>query len=126
MPRQKKRPLEPEMHIVVDIPEELKSELRRKNKERMHRAINRKKVERFVMERLGDRREMELHELAPENVEQFLLLTYVYLYGQDGASGFWIQRNERRTVVQIGPYRFDNHVIVRGKRGDRHGRAKAD
>jgi hypothetical protein len=81
----------------------------------MRRSVTRKKVEQFVLERLGNREEMEMRELAPETAEQFLLLTYVYLYGQDGSSVFRLRRNENRTIIHIGPYRFHNHTILRDR-----------
>jgi len=116
-PRQRRQPHQPEQHVVVDIPQELKEQLRVANLERMQRSITRKKVEQFVLERLGNRERMEMRELAPDTVEQLLLLTYVYLYGQDGSSGFRITRSEERVIVEIGPYRFHNHAIERARRG---------
>ncbi|MBO8162081.1 MAG: hypothetical protein H0Z34_00005 [Brevibacillus sp.] len=112
-PRRKKPPHQPDVHVVVPIPDELKEELRRKNLERMRKAITRQKVEGYVLEKLGNRQEMELKELAPTNLEEFLLLTHIYLYGQDGASSFRLKRNQERCILQIGNYRFDNHLIVR-------------
>lgn len=112
-PRKKKVPHQPDIHVVVPILDELKEELRRKNIERMRKAITRKKVESYVLEKLGNRQEMELQELAPANVEEFLLLTYIYLYGQDGASQFRFKRNEERCILHIGNYRYNNHLIVR-------------
>jgi hypothetical protein len=114
-PRQRRQPHQPEQHLTVDIPGELKRQLRQTNIERMRRSITREKVEQFVLSRLGDRKEMELRDLAPKTMEEFLLLTYVYLYGQDGSSGFRIRRNEERMIIQIGPYRFHNHAVVRAK-----------
>jgi hypothetical protein len=70
-------------------------------------------VEGYVLEKLGNRQELELQELAPTNIEEFLLLTYIYLYGQDGASQFQLKRNQERCILQIGDYRFDNHLVVR-------------
>ncbi|WP_275192213.1 Wadjet anti-phage system protein JetA family protein [Anoxybacteroides rupiense] len=115
-PRQRRQPHRPEKHVRVDIPQELKEQLREANLERIRRSITRKKVEQFVLERLGNREQMEMRELAPQTVEQFLLLAYVYLYGQDGSSSFCIKRSEERVIVEIGPYRFHNHRIVRSKR----------
>lgn len=115
IPRQRRQTHQPERHIVVDIPHELKEQLHQANLERMRRSVTRKKVEQFVLERLGTREEMEMRELAPETAEQFLLLTYVYLYGQDGSSVFRLRRNENRTIIHIGPYRFHNHTILRDR-----------
>ncbi len=112
-PRQRRQPHEPDRHVVLDIPNELKDQIRQANLERMQRSVTRKKVEQFILERLGSRDEMEMRELAPESVEQLLLLAYAYLYGQDGASGFRLRRNEDRLIIHVGPYRFHNHTVVR-------------
>jgi hypothetical protein len=112
-PRKRRQPHQPERHIEVDIPEEWKEQLHQENLERMRRSITRKKVERFVLDKMGERDQMEIRELAPNSVEELLLLTYVYLYGQDGYSAFRLQRNEERVIVRIGPYRFHNHTVVR-------------
>lgn len=82
----------------------------------MRRSVTRKKVEQFVLARMGDREQMEMHELVPETVEQLLLFAYVYVYGQDGSSAFQLQRNRERVIFQIGPFRFDNHTVVRANR----------
>jgi hypothetical protein len=116
-PRRRRLPHQPERHIVVDIPKEWKDQLHHANLERMRRSITRRKVERFVLERMGERDQMEMRELAPETPEELLLLTYVYLYGQDGASAFRLRRNEERVIVQIGPYRFHNHTVERAGGG---------
>jgi hypothetical protein len=115
-PRQRRQPHEPKRHVVVEIPEELKEELRQANLDRLRRSVTRKKVEQFVLDKLGDRDRMEMRELAPETVEEFLMLAHVYLYGQDGSSAFRINRSADRVVVEIGPYRFHNHEIVRSRR----------
>ncbi|MFC5404312.1 Wadjet anti-phage system protein JetA family protein [Cohnella soli] len=112
-PRRKRAPHQPEKHVTVPVPEELKEELRQANLARMRKAITRKKVDAYVQERLYGRSEMELAELVPGNVEEFLMLTYVYLYGQDGSSAFRVERSGERTILHIGGYRFHNHRIVR-------------
>jgi hypothetical protein len=70
-----------------------------------------------VLGRLEGRTEMELAELTPGNAEEFLMMTYIYLYGQDGGSAFQIQRSEERVILQMGEYRFHNHRIVRRAKG---------
>ena len=114
-PRRKRRVHQPAVHVVQPIPEEWRKQLRRENVERLKQAITRKKVEQYVLSRLGEREEMELAELAPTNLEEFLLLTYTYLFGQDGDSAFQLKRSSVRQILQVGPYRFQNHRIVRNR-----------
>lgn len=115
--RRKRAPHQPDVHVKVEVPRHVLEELRSKNIERMLKAVNRKKVEEYVLDRMGDRQEMELKELAPQNAEQFIMLGYVYLYGSDGWSSFQIKRSGTRRILVIGGYRFDNHTIVRKKGG---------
>lgn len=112
-PRRRQRPHEPVAHVVKPVPEELREQIRRENLKRLKAAITRQKVDHYVLTRLGERDEMELLELAPANLEEFLLLAYTYLFGQDGGSFFELKRSPTREILQVGPYRFQNHRIVR-------------
>lgn len=118
-PRRKRAPHQPDVHVTVEVPEHVLEELRSKNLERMRKAVTRKKVEEYVLGRMGERMEMELEELAPHNAEQFIMLGYVYLYGSDGGTGFRIERSGTRRILIMGGYRFDNHTIVRKEGGKR-------
>lgn len=109
--RKKRMSHQPEEHRVLPISEEVREQLRSERVERMRRAVTRKKVDDFVLSRLQDRESIEIAELAPHNAEEVLLLTYVYLYGQDGGSPYWIERNKERIILHAGPYRFRNHSI---------------
>lgn len=118
-PRRKRAPHQPEAHVVVDMPAHVREELRGKNAEKIRKAVTRKKVDDYVLGKLGGRPEMEMQELAPRTVEEFILLGYVYLYGSDGGSGFKIKRNPERQVMLVGGYRFDNHIVQRKEGGRR-------
>lgn len=109
--RKKRLPHQPEEHHVLPIPKELREQLREERLERMRKAVTRKKVDDFVLSRLQDKVSMEIADLAPQNVEEVLLLTYVYLYGQDGGSPYQIERSKDRLILHAGPYRFYNHNI---------------
>lgn len=112
-PRRKRAPHQPEAHIVIEIPEHIRQEMKEKSAEKMRKAVTRKKVNDYVLQKLNGRAEMELAELAPQTAEEFILLAYVYLYGSDGGSAFRIQRRTERQLLIIGNYRFDNHTIKR-------------
>ncbi|MNW48891.1 hypothetical protein D3C74_262810 [compost metagenome] len=110
-PRRKRAPHQAEVHVVVDIPDHIREELKGKSVEKIKKAVTRMKVDDYVLQRLEGRTEMELLELAPKTAEEFILLGYVYLYGNDGGSRFNIRRKAERQVLLIGGYRFDNHTI---------------
>ncbi|MCL6611610.1 MAG: DUF5716 family protein [Peptococcaceae bacterium] len=114
-PRRKPVQHRPEEHRVVEIPEELRKQLRDKNLERMRHAVTREKIRDYVYARLGDRGEMDIEELAPESMEEFLYLVYVYLYGYGGSSGYRLVRENGDVVLEIGDYRFHRRKVVRVK-----------
>lgn len=116
-PRTKRAPHRPEEHVVVPIPEELRQQLREENLKRMRNVITREKVRNYVMDRLGDREEMGVEELAPSTVEEFLYLTFTYLYGYDGMAGFRLVRGDSNRILQIGRYRFYDRQIIRTQNG---------
>lgn len=118
--RKKRAPHQPAACEVVEIPEELKAELRAKSLNKMRQSITRDKIKAYVLERLGEREEMGIVELVPRNLEEFLYLTYVYLYGYDGLAGYTLKREDNR-VLDVGGYRFYNRRIQRNR--DRKGGA---
>ncbi|RAU92173.1 Wadjet anti-phage system protein JetA family protein [Paenibacillus sp. YN15] len=119
--RRKRLPHQPEEHLVLPIPDEVREQLRSERIERLRKAVTRKKVDDFVLLRLQNKDHIEIAELAPRDVEEVLLLTYVYLYGQDGGSPYRIERNQERVILHAGPYRFCNHIIrPRISRGRQH------
>ncbi|ABZ83562.1 hypothetical protein HM1_1012 [Heliomicrobium modesticaldum Ice1] len=112
-PRRKRAPHQPEARVIVEIPEELKRELREKDLARMRRAITRDKVKAFVLEHMGARKEIGIEELAPTTVEEFLYLVYTYLYGYDGKAGYRLIRGKENRVIEMGDYRFYDRRVIR-------------
>lgn len=112
-PRKKRQPLEPEAPAVVVIPEELRQRQRDLNLTRMKQAITREKVTRYVLERMGDRQNIFMEELAPESAEDFIYLAFAYLYGSDGKSGYQIKRHPDHPIAISSRYSFSNHQIVK-------------
>lgn len=116
-PRQKRPPHEPQVHEIVVLDGALREELRQANIEKIKKSISRKKVDEFVLSRMGERQSIELKELAPQSIEELIMLSYIYLYGHDGGSAFQIDSKER-VIVIVGPFRFYNHSLR--KNGQSH------
>ncbi len=110
--RKKQSPHQPPDYEEIEISEKLKTELRNKSLTKMRQSITRDKIKAFVLERLGERETMGIEELAPKNLEEFLYLTYVYLYGYDGGTGYTLARENNR-ILDIGGYRFFDRLIRR-------------
>lgn len=114
LPPRKKRPKHtPERHEIMPVPQEWKKEVQSESIQRMRKAITRQKIDQFVLHKMGNRQKMELKDMAPENVQELMYLGYVYLYGQDGGSAFYLDRHQDRLILHVGPYRFNNHSIMR-------------
>lgn len=111
-PRKKRGPHQPEHYVPIEIPEELKKQLRDQNINRIKKAINREKVNKYVSDRLGGRREMGMEELAPKTMDEFLYMLYVYLYGYDGMACYKLVRGEGNRILTIAGYRFHDRRIV--------------
>jgi len=111
-PRRKRVLHQAEKVEVIEIPDELKLKLREESLNKMRQSITREKVRDYVIEHLGVRETMGIAELAPQNLEEFLYLTYVYLYGYDGGTGYTLERENNR-VLEIGGYRFHDRQIRR-------------
>lgn len=110
--RKKRAPHQAEEVEIFEISDELKSELREKSLNKMRQSITREKVRDYIQEHLGERETMGIAELAPQNLEEFLYLTYVYLYGYDGGAGYTLERENNRILV-IGSYRFHDRQVRR-------------
>ncbi|WP_053367800.1 Wadjet anti-phage system protein JetA family protein [Bacillus sp. FJAT-27245] len=111
-PRKKREAHQPERHKVIPISEELKKKIRNKSIEKIENAINRQKINQFVLERLRGRNEVGMSELAPKTIEEYLYLPYVYLYGYDLQSDYRLVRANERCILHIGEFRFDDRTIM--------------
>lgn len=116
-PRNRRPPHQSEIHHVVAIPDEWKEKNIQDYKERLRKQITREKVEDFVNQMLGTRDSMEVREIVPESLEQYLMIGFVLLYGADSGTKFRIHRKVEREIVEVGEYRYSNHIIHKG-RGD--------
>lgn len=110
--RQRRAPHQPEPPVVVEIPAALREELRRRSFKRLQESITREKVRAFIRERLRDRSSMGIEELAPKNLEEFLYLIHVYLYGYSGNAGFRLVREGPNRILEIGGFRFYQRLIL--------------
>lgn len=116
-PRKPSVPFRPELHVIVPIPEELKRDLKNKQLLRLQNTITVEKTREYVFSRMGERNEILVEELAPQNFEEFMYLAYVYLYGYQKNSRFVLIRSENDRILHIGPYHFIDHRIRRSERG---------
>ena len=89
---------------------ELRQEKVRKIAEKMQRILSPEKIDRYVIWKLEGRQEMEANRLPLEDVEDFIKIIYVRLYGQ--------RKNMCYEVIplketEVNGYRFTNFMIRR-------------
>ncbi|XKH50491.1 DUF5716 family protein [Chryseomicrobium palamuruense] len=115
VPRKRRAPHEAPIHKTVTITEELRQQIAQENRERLEKAITKKTINTFVQKRLKGRKEMDISDLAPTTLEEYLYLPYVYLYGYDKKADYFLVPTETNAIVQIGEYQFDHRKVIQIK-----------
>lgn len=115
VPRKRRAPHEAPIHTTVTITDELRQQIAQENRERLEKAITKKTINTFVQHRLKGRTEMNISDLAPTTLEEYLYLPYVYLYGYDKKADYFLVPTETNAIVQIGEYQFDHRKVIRIK-----------
>ena len=82
----------------------------KKMMEKMQRVLSPEKVGRYVDEQLGDRTEMLATELPLAEVEDFVKIIYVRLYGQRKNMRYQVEVQEEK---EIKGFRFKDFKIRR-------------
>ena len=78
--------------------------------EKMQKVLSVDKIENYVGKTLGDKSEMRASEFPLANVEDFIKIIYVRLYGQRKNMSY---RIECLQETQAGGYRFKDFRIRR-------------
>ena len=97
--------------LVAEEPDLLlRQEKMRRITEKMQRILSPEKIGKYVDSQLGDNLEMRAAQFPLENVEDFIKIIYIRLYGQ--------RKNMKYTVeslkeTEAGGYRFKDFVIRR-------------
>lgn len=112
VPRKRRAPHEPPIHTTVTITDELRQQIAEENRTRMEKAITKKTINTFVQQRLKGGTEMDISDLAPTTLEEYLYLPYVYLYGYDKKAEYYLVPTETNAIVQIGEYQFDHRKVI--------------
>lgn len=90
----------------------LRQEKMRRLAEKMQRILSPEKIGKYVEENLGNRNEMHAAELPLENVEDFIKIIYIRLYGQRKNMRYQV---ESLKETEAGGYRFKDFMIRRKK-----------
>jgi len=99
--------------VEVPVPDlALRQEKRRKMKERLARVLSPQKIEAYVEEQLGDRKQMYASELPLEEDDTFIRVIYIRLYGQRKNMSYEL---EMKQVMEKDGFRFRDFLIRRRK-----------
>lgn len=89
---------------------ELRQEKMRRMIEKMQKILSPEKIDRYVGQNIGDRKEMLATELPLSNVEDFVKIIYVRLYGQRKNMKYRIETTEEK---EVNGFRFKDFRIWR-------------
>lgn len=88
----------------------LRQEKMRRITEKMQKILSPEKIGKYVDGQLGDKRQMRAAQLPLENVEDFIKIIYIRLYGQRKNMNYTIESMEE---TEAGGYRFKDFMIRR-------------
>lgn len=92
--------------------EMLRQEKLRKMMEKMQKILSPEKIDKYVEECLGDKREMQASQLPLDTAEDFIKVIYIRLYGQRKNMKYEITTTEQK---EVNEFRFKDFKIWRKK-----------
>jgi len=95
---------------------ELRQEKLRKMMEKMQRVMNPDKINRYVMEHMGESGQKPASQFPLDSTEDFVKIIYVRLYGQRKNMDYTVEMKEE---TEVNGYRFRDFMI-RKKAGNQH------
>lgn len=110
LPIEGKRVFEPQQIINQKPDMELRQEKMRRMVKKMQRILSVEKIGRYVEEYMGEKKEMLATDLPLSDVEDFVKIIYVRLYGQRKNMGYGIETTEEK---EVNGFRFRNFRIWR-------------
>lgn len=90
--------------------EERKRKKVEKLKEAMENKLNRIKVNRYILEKMGDKESISARELGIEAVQDFVRLIYAVSYSKSAKMGYTVEFDVDE-IVNIHDYHFKNYIF---------------
>lgn len=97
-PIEGKKEFVPQELVNTEPDLEERQEKLRKMMEKMQRILSPEKIEHYVYEKMGERKEMLATQLPLENTEDFVKIIYVRLYGQRKNMNYQIEVQEEKEI----------------------------
>lgn len=108
VPIEGKKEFKPVEIQTDSVDEMLRQEKLRKMMQKMEKVLNPQKIDAYVETHMKDKMQMNASELPLENVEDFVRMIYVRLYGQRKNMKYSIKTTEE---IEINGYRFRDYEI---------------
>jgi len=108
VPIEGKKEFKPVEIQTDSVDEMLRQEKLRKMMQKMEKVLNPQKIDAYVETHMKDKMQMNASELPLENVEDFVRMIYVRLYGQRKNMKYSIKTREE---IEINGYRFRDYEI---------------
>lgn len=109
-PIEGKKAFEPQQIINREPDSRLRQEKMRRMMEKMQKILSAEKIGRYVDECMGERKEMLATELPLSDVEDFVKIIYVRLYGQRKNMRYGVETGEEK---EVNGFRFRDFRIWR-------------
>ena len=108
VPIEGKKEFKPVEIQTDSVDEMLRQEKLRKMMQKMEKVLNPQKIDAYIETHMKDKMQMNASELPLENVEDFVRMIYVRLYGQRKNMKYSIKTTEE---IEINGYRFRDYEI---------------
>lgn len=112
-PRSQRRTHRPQPLDAPPVDGAEREAARNRARQRLAAAITYRRVDEYVQERLGDRREMRAADLGVETVADFVRLIYIAAYGRSRRVGYRVDLSGERITGGAGRFSFKNIRIRR-------------
>ncbi len=110
VPMKGKKVFIPQEVPIVEIPALEREEKVNRMKEKLEKSLSAEKIDAYVEELLGERNELDASEISLDNIETFIKLIYIRLYGQRKKMRYSL---EMKDTVEKDGYRFRDFTIRR-------------
>jgi len=108
-----------EMTSLSSVDEKVKEESRQKLREEFARRMTRKKINKFILQRLGDNDELRARELGIEELEEFIKLIYAAAYSPSSAVDYRVDFSGERVRNNKQSFAFKNVKFSKKRRQKR-------
>ena len=110
VPMKGKKVFVPQEVPLVEIPTSERKDKVEQIREKLEKTLSREKIDQYVLKLLGERSQISASEIDLQDVETFIRLIYIRLYGQRKNMSY---RLKMKDTIEKDGYRFRDFIIER-------------